>query len=64
MEKRNKAGECHSNDELKRRFINHGFEKRRSPRDEVIEILAEGLWALICQGHGPVSRDLKQSSSR
>ena len=64
MEKRNKAVECHSNDELKRRLIIHGFEKRRSTRDEVIEILAEGLWTLICQGHGPVSRDLKQHASR
>ena len=27
----------------------------RSPRDEVVEILAEGLWTLICQGRGPAA---------
>ena len=28
---------------------------KRSPRQEVIEILAEGLWTLICQGRGPAA---------
>ena len=27
----------------------------RSPREEVVEILAEGLWTLICQGRGPAA---------
>ena len=27
----------------------------RSPRDEVVDVLAEGLWTLICQGRGPAA---------
>jgi hypothetical protein len=64
MDEHDEARDQNTNDELKRRFTHCGFEKKRSPRDEVIEILAEGLWTLICQGRGPVSRDLKQSLSR
>jgi hypothetical protein len=43
-------------DELKRRFTHCELEKQRSPRDEVIAILAEGLWTLMCRGRGPTSR--------
>jgi len=64
MEERDEARDQNTNDEMRRRFMSRGFEKKRSPREEVIEILTEGLWTLICQGRGPVSRDLKQHASR
>ena len=28
---------------------------KRSPREEVVEILTEALWTLICQGRGPAA---------
>ncbi len=28
---------------------------KRSPREEVVEILAEALWTMICQGRGPAA---------
>jgi len=55
MEERGEVREQNTNDEMRRLFMSHGFEKKRSPREEVIEILTEGLWTLICQGRGPSS---------
>ena len=31
--------------------------RRRGRREEVVEILAEGLWTLVCGGHGPGRQD-------
>lgn len=51
-------------DEQTRRSTVDNFDERiprpvpvleRSPREEVVEILAEGLWTLICQGRGPAA---------
>jgi len=51
-------------DEQTRRPTVDNFDERiprpvpvleRSPREEVVEILAEGLWTLICQGRGPAA---------
>jgi hypothetical protein len=64
MEEHDDVRKQNTNDELKRRFLNRGFEKQRSPRDEVIEILAEGMWTLICQGRGPSSGGRKQDESK
>ena len=29
--------------------------RRRSRHEEAVEVLAEGLWALICRGRGPAA---------
>ena len=33
--------------------------RRRGRREEVVEILAEGLWALVCGGRGPGRQGLE-----
>jgi hypothetical protein len=42
-------------DTLRERFSGLARARERSPREEVIDILAEGLWTLICQGRGPAA---------
>ena len=34
-------------------FAGIGKPRQRTPRELVVEILAEGLWSLICEGRGP-----------
>jgi len=34
-------------------FAGLGKPRQRTPREAVVEILAEGLWSLICEGRGP-----------
>ncbi len=55
MERRDMAAGHPPKDALRERFAGHALLRRRSPREEVIEILAEGLWTLICQGRGPAA---------
>jgi hypothetical protein len=54
MEERDMAAGRQSEEELGARFAEK--PRPRSRREEVVEILAEGLWALICDGRGPRSR--------
>ena len=55
MERRDMAAGHAPKDALRERFAGHVLLRKRSPREEVIEILAEGLWTLICQGRGPAA---------
>ena len=41
----------HQKEGLDERFAEH--PRRRGRRAEVVEILAEGLWTLVCGGRGP-----------
>lgn len=34
-------------------FAGMSKPRNQTPREAVVEILAEGLWSLICQGRGP-----------
>ena len=34
-------------------FAGIGRPRQRTPREVVVEILADGLWSLICEGRGP-----------
>jgi len=34
-------------------FAGIGKPRQRTPREVVVEILAEGLWSMICEGRGP-----------
>jgi len=34
-------------------FAGIGKPRQQTPREVVVEILAEGLWSLICDGRGP-----------
>lgn len=55
MERRDKATRRPSKKAHRERFSGLARARERSPREEVIEILAEGLWTLICQGRGPAA---------
>lgn len=53
MERRER--EERAREALRDRLSGMALPRRRSPREEVIEILAEGMWTLICQGRGPAA---------
>ena len=55
MERRDKTARRPSDDAPQDRFSGLPLPRERSPREEVIEVLAEGLWTLICQGRGPAA---------
>lgn len=55
MKRRDKATRRPSKRAHRERFSGLARARERSPREEVIEILAEGLWTLICQGRGPAA---------
>jgi hypothetical protein len=55
MERGNKAARRPSRTVHRERFSGLVRVRERSPREEAIEILAEGLWTLICQGRGPAA---------
>ena len=55
MERRDKATRRTAKKAHRERFSGLARARERSPREEVIEILAEGLWTLICQGRGPAA---------
>jgi hypothetical protein len=55
MERRDKATRRSSKELHQERFSGLARVRERGPREEVIEILAEGLWTLICQGRSPAA---------
>jgi hypothetical protein len=55
MKRRDRQTERSTVDNLDERIPRSVPVLERSPRDEVVEILAEGLWTLICQGRGPAA---------
>jgi hypothetical protein len=55
MERRNNPTRRPSDEAPRNRFSGLPLPRERSPREEVIEVLAEGLWTLICQGRGPAA---------
>ena len=55
MERQNKPTRRPSDEAPQGRFSGLPLPRERSPREEVIEVLAEGLWTLICQGRGPTA---------
>ena len=55
MEQRDKVARRSSKKAARDRVSDLSLPRERSPREEVIEVLAEGLWTLICQGRGPAA---------
>ena len=55
MERRDKAARRSAKKAARDRVSDLSLPRERSPREEVIEVLAEGLWTLICQGRGPAA---------
>jgi hypothetical protein len=57
MERRER--EERAREALRNRLSGMALPRKRSPRQEVIEILAEGMWTLICQGRGPAAGEFQ-----